>query len=74
MKPSQVRCFSEVKGRYKEVLNNDANTYKLQIEGLAETILHGKPQIGTNVYEGFHSVEVMEAINRSVVEGKRIVL
>ena len=72
MKPSQVRCFSEEKGRYEEILNNNANTYKLQIEGMADTILHGKPQIGATASDGLHSVEVMVAVSQSVITGKRI--
>ena len=74
MKPAQVRCFSERKGTYSEVLNNDANTYKLQIEHLAEVIMKGKKQIGATAQEGLASVKAMVAINQSATTGKTVYL
>src|SRR5688572_6141141 len=40
-KTSVVECFSTNDGLYRRPLGEDAHTYKLQIEGFADTILHG---------------------------------
>ena len=74
MKPAQVRCFSQEKGTYSEVLNNNANTYKLQVEHLAEVILDGKQQIGATARDGLESVKAMVAINQSAATGKTVYL
>jgi len=42
-KASQVECFSNKDRLYRRPLGEDAYTYKLQIEGFADAILHGNP-------------------------------
>ena len=65
-KSSEVECFSTADGQYRRVLGADAYTYKLQIEGFADTILHGAPQLGATVEDGTAAVRALVAIARSV--------
>lgn len=73
-KSSEVQCYSEKEKQFFQPLNNDANCYKLQIESMADHILHGKIQTGTNLEEGIHSLRAMLAISESVRTGQRIYL
>jgi predicted dehydrogenase len=68
-KSSEVECFSTADGQYRRVLGADAYTYKLQIEGWADTILQGAPQIGATVEDGLAAVRALVAIDRSVEAG-----
>ena len=68
-KSSEVECFSTADGQYRRVLGADAYTYKLQIEGFADTILHGTPQLGATVDDGTAAVRALVAISRSVEAG-----
>ncbi|MEZ0541637.1 Gfo/Idh/MocA family protein [Fibrella arboris] len=65
-KGSEVSCFSEREASYRQVLGADAHVYKLQVEGLADTILKGVPQRGTTIAEGIETVKAMLAIQRSI--------
>jgi predicted dehydrogenase len=65
-KASEVECFSTHDGQYRRVLGADAYTYKLQIEGWADTILHGAPQAGATVADGLAALRALMAINQSV--------
>lgn len=65
-KSSDVECFSTKDRQFRRVLGEDAYTYKLQIEGFADTILNGSPQVGANVEDGIASVRTLVAIARSV--------
>ncbi len=65
-KASVVECFSERERQFHRPLGEDAHTYKLQIEGFADTILHGKPQHGANVDDGLAAMRALVAIARSV--------
>ena len=65
-KASYVECFSTTDRQYHRVLGEDSYTYKLQIEGFADTILHGMPQQGANLEDGIAAMRVMVAIARSV--------
>ncbi len=69
-KSSEVECFSTKDGVYHRPLGADAYTYKLQIEGFADTILQGKPQIGGTVEDGLAAVRAMVAVARSVETGE----
>jgi len=71
-KPAEVRAFSQKNSSYTQKLDNNAHTYKLQVEAMADTILHEKPQIGTTLQEGIEVVKIMTAINESVRTGRRI--
>ena len=73
-KSSEVECFSVKDGLYRRPLGADAFTYKLQVEGFAETILHGVPQHGADLSDGAAAVRALAAIARSVESGERILL
>lgn len=68
-KASEVECFSARDSQYRRVLGADAYTYKLQIEGWAESILHAAPQVGATVHEGLDALRALVAINQSVERG-----
>ncbi|HZM02471.1 MAG TPA: Gfo/Idh/MocA family oxidoreductase [Candidatus Saccharimonadales bacterium] len=71
-KSSQVECFSEKDRRYHRPLGEDAYTYKLQIEGFADTILHGLPQQGASIEDGLAALRALTAIARSVETGENV--
>jgi predicted dehydrogenase len=71
-KSSEVECFSERDRQFHRPLGEDAHTYKLQMEGFADTILRGAPQHGANLDDGVAAMRAMVAIARSV-ETKRSV-
>ena len=71
-KASQVECFSAADRQYHRVLGEDAYTYKLQIEGFADAILHGKPQQGATLDDGVAAMRAMVAIARSVESGQPV--
>jgi len=73
-KSSHVECFSTRDGQFHRPLGEDAHSYKRQIEGFADTILHGKPQQGANVEDGVAAMRALAAIARSVESGERICL
>ncbi len=73
-KSSQVECFSVKDGLYRRPLGEDAYTYKRQIEGFAETILHGAPLHGAGVDDGLAAMRAMVAIARSVETGETVQL
>lgn len=68
-KSSYVECFSTIDKQYRRILGEDAYTYKLQIEGFADTILHGVPQHGASAIDGLAATRAMVAIARSVERG-----
>lgn len=65
-KASLVECFSEKDRQFHRPLGEDAHSYKLQIEGFADTILHGKAQHGATVDDGVAAMRALVAIARSV--------
>jgi len=73
-KSSVVECFSTADRQYHRPLGEDAFTYKLQIEGFAETILHGAPQQGAGIDDGIAAMRAMVAIARSVETGATVAL
>src|SRR5437764_714188 len=46
LRSSDVECFSVRDGQYHRLLGADAHVYRLQLEGFADTILHGTPLHG----------------------------
>ncbi len=68
-KSSEVECFSTKTGLYQRPLGADAYTYKLQIEGFADTILNGTPQHGATIQDGLSTMRAMTAIARSAESG-----
>ena len=73
-KSSEVECFSSLDRQYRRMLGEDAHTYKLQIEGFADAILHGAPQFGANLADGIAAMRAMVAIARSVERGRAMQL
>ena len=69
MKSSDVECFSTRDGQYRRPLGADAHFYRLQIEGFADGVLHGVPQMGADVEDGTQAMRAMAAIARSVASG-----
>jgi predicted dehydrogenase len=68
-KSSEVECFSARDRQYHRPLGEDAYTYKLQIEGFADAVLYGKPQLGAQIEDGVAGMRAMVAIARSVESG-----
>jgi len=68
-KSSYVECFSAADRQYRRILGEDAYTYKLQIEGFADTILKGISQHGASAVDGLSAIRAMVAIARSVERG-----
>ncbi|HMO60057.1 MAG TPA: Gfo/Idh/MocA family oxidoreductase [Roseiflexaceae bacterium] len=64
-KAADVECYSARSGLFQRPLGADAYSYKLQIEGFADTILHGRPQQGAGVADGLEAVRTLVAIARS---------
>ncbi|WP_106767429.1 Gfo/Idh/MocA family protein [Paenibacillus faecalis] len=73
-KASDVEVFSSKDGLTRKPLGADAHFYKLQLEGFADTILHGAPMIGATVHDGVHNMRALVAIARSVETGGKIKL
>ena len=73
-KSSMVECFSEKDRQFHRPLGEDAHTYKLQIEGFADAILHGKAQHGATVDDGLAAMRALVAIARSVERGETVTL
>ena len=71
-KSGDIECFSTRDGVYHRPLGADGDTYKLQIEGFADTILHGAPPQGATVEDGVAAVRAMAAIARSVESGEYV--
>jgi predicted dehydrogenase len=71
-KASHVECFSVKDRQFHRPLGEDAFTYKLQIEGFADTILHGAPQAGATVADGVAAMRALVAIARSAESGERV--
>jgi predicted dehydrogenase len=74
LRSSEVECFSTRDEQYHRVLGADAHVYKLEIEGFADTILHGAPMRGANVEDGVAAIRALVAISRSVESGEWVSL
>jgi hypothetical protein len=71
-KASVVECFSTRDRQFHRPLGEDAYTYKLQIEGFADAILHGVPQHGAGIDDGVAAVRSMVAVACSAETGNRV--
>ena len=69
LRSSEVECFSVRDGQYHRLLGADAHVYKLQIEGFANTIVHGAPLHGADIEDGVAAIRTLVAISRSVETG-----
>ena len=74
LRSSEVECFSTRDEQYHRVLGADAHVYKLEIEGFADTILHGAPMRGADVEDGVAAIRALVAISRSVESGEWVSL
>ena len=66
---AEVECFSLKDDQYHRPLGQDAHTYKLQIEGFADTILNGAPQQGANIDDDVAGLRALVALARSAHSG-----
>lgn len=73
-KSSEVECYSAKERVYRRPLGEDAHTYKLQLEGFADTILRGVPQQGAGVEDGVEAMRALVAIARSAEGNGRVTL
>jgi predicted dehydrogenase len=71
-KAGEVECFSIKDDLFRRPLGQDAYTYKLQIEGFADTILHGRPMLGADAEDGLAGMRAMVAMARSVETGQPV--
>lgn len=71
-KSGEVECFSVKDDVYLRPLGQDAYTYKLQIEGFADTILHGKPMLGANIDDGVAAMQALVALSQSAATGEYV--
>jgi predicted dehydrogenase len=69
---AEVECFSAADRRYHRPLGEDAHFWRRQVEGFADTILTGAPQLGADVDDGLAAMRVMDAIERSAQSGERV--
>lgn len=73
-KASEVEVFSVKDGLYRKPLGADAHFFRLQLEGFADTILHGAPQLGATVHDGAQNMKAMAAIAQSAASGGKVML
>jgi predicted dehydrogenase len=73
-KASDVECFSTKTGSYTRPLGEDAHFFRLQVEGFADTILKGSPQLGASLEDGLAAMQAMVAISRSSQTGEKVYL
>jgi predicted dehydrogenase len=73
-KCGHVECFSIKDDVFRRPLGQDSYTYKLQIEHLADVVLHGEPMRAADVDDGLAAVRALVAIARSAETGKRVSL
>lgn len=66
---SEVECFTARDRHFHRPLGEDADFYRLQVEGFADTVLAGAPQVGATVDDGLAATRVLVAIQHSVREG-----
>jgi predicted dehydrogenase len=67
---ARVECFKD--GEYRRLLGEDGFTFRRQIEGFADTILHGAPQLGATLDDGIAAVRGLVAVSRSVASGEPV--
>lgn len=74
LRSSEVACFSARDEQYHRPLGADGHVYRRQIEGFADTILHGAPLRGAGIEDGVAAIRALVAISRSVETGDWISL
>ncbi len=71
-KSSDVEIFHEKDATWRRPLGADGHFYRRQLEGFADTVLHGMPMRGADVADGLASIRAMVAIAESVRTGKPV--
>ena len=66
---SEVECSSTRDDLVRRPIGADGFTYRRQVEGFADTILHGAPLLGAGFEDGLAAVRTLVAIARSVESG-----
>jgi predicted dehydrogenase len=74
LRASEVECFSAKDRQYHRPLGEDAHFWRRQVEGFADTIRAGAPQLGADVDDGLAAMRVIDAIERSVETGETVAL
>ncbi len=72
LRASEVEGFSARDRRYHRPLGEDAQFWRRQVEGFADTVLLGAPQAGATVDDGLAALRVIDAIERSVEHGEAV--
>ncbi len=70
---SDVRAFDARTQQWHTPLGAHSNPYKNQIEAFARAVLNDEP-VNPDAYEGLAAVQMIEAVERSVAEGRRVEL
>jgi predicted dehydrogenase len=66
---SEVECSSIRDNQVHRPIGADGFTYRRQVEGFADTILHGVALLGADIFDGLAAVRTLVAISRSVETG-----
>jgi predicted dehydrogenase len=72
LRASEVECFSDRDACYHRPLGADSHFFRRQIEGLADSALHGVPLAGADVDDGVAAVRALAAIARSAETGESV--
>jgi predicted dehydrogenase len=72
LKTSEVECFAESDAVYRRPLGADRHFWRRQIEGFADTILTGAPQVGADAEDALAVVRTLAAIQHSVTTGDEV--
>lgn len=67
-----MECFSNRDRTYHRPLGADGHVFRRQLEGFAQTILDGVPQVGAGAQGGLATARVLEAIERSLTTGEAV--
>jgi predicted dehydrogenase len=67
---AEVECFKD--GAYRRLLGEDGFTFRRQVEGFADVILHGAPQLGATLDDGVAAVRGLVAVSQSVARCERV--
>ncbi|HEY0793687.1 MAG TPA: Gfo/Idh/MocA family oxidoreductase [Chthoniobacterales bacterium] len=73
-KASEVECFSTHDGQYHRLLGADGHTFRRQVEGFADSVLHHAPATGAGIDDGVAALQALSAISQSARNGGERVL
>jgi predicted dehydrogenase len=74
LRAAEVECFSHADRAYHRPLGADSHFFRRQIEGFADTILTGAPQLGADAEDGLAALRALTAIDRSLSTGETVQL